>query len=81
MIQRYKMHFPEFPYYLSVFRYVENDTVKVDIESSIHVNKKITLGNSWSVEFVRVKPNRFHADVFSAVIKRYGLKKQPTKYE
>lgn len=69
------------PYYLKVYRKIENDTVKVEIHSRIHVNKVIEMPNSWSAEFVRDRPNQFMGDVLHFIVNRYGLKEQPLKYE
>lgn len=74
--------FNELPYYLSIYaiRDDENDCVKVEIHSRIHVNKVVEMPHSWSIDFVDSYPTRFMGDILSYTIKRYGLTVQPTKY-
>lgn len=74
--------FPEFPYYLTVSKItdIESDTVTVVVESQIHVDKLVKLPMMWSVDFVRKKEKEFLGDIFSYVVKVYGLKRMPTKY-
>lgn len=76
----HKIVFPEFPFYINVYETVEDGTVKVIVRSSIHVNREVTMPNSWTEEFRRDMPDRFLADVRSFIIKRYGLTKEPTRY-
>lgn len=82
MISEHKIHFPELPYYLSIYKQVdrENDNVKVVVRSRVHVNKEIVLPGQYSLDYVRDKQTCFLGDVFCKVIEIYGLKKEPTKY-
>lgn len=77
-----EMAFPELPYYLKVIKTIDldGDLVSVTIESKIHVERVIKMPNMWSVGFVTAYPNRFRGDVFSFIIKRYGLTLEPTRY-
>lgn len=72
--------FPELPYYLKIIRRIENNSVFVDIHSQVHVNKIVTMGLSWSVDFVASKHKEFRRDVLNFVISRYGLRKNEEKY-
>jgi hypothetical protein len=72
--------FPEFPYYLKIFEYIEDDVVKVVIHSKIHKNKEVKMPDSWSMKYRTRYPKSFMDDVFYYVIKRYGLTKVPTQY-
>lgn len=74
------MHFSELPYYLTVKQVIENDTVKVQVESKIHVNRLVTCPTQWSVDFVKSKPNTFRNDVLCWVIRHYGLTPAPLSY-
>ncbi len=79
---RHKMHFPELPYYLTVWKIIDSDsdTVSIEVESKVHVDKITKLPASYSTGFVATYPNRFSAEVLAAVIKRFGLTKNPTTY-
>ena len=72
--------FPQLPYYLTVSMIVGNDTVTVEIESTLHVEKLIKMPNSWHVLFVNSRPNGFREDVLNFIVKAYGLKLDEAKY-
>ncbi len=74
--------FPELPHYLSVKKVtdLENNNVKVVVESTIHVNPVIEMPTSFSIDFVQSRPGQFKADVLSFVVRRYGLKLEPARY-
>lgn len=82
------MHFPEFPGYLSVKVHLtpdngvsdEGGTVRVEVHSTIHVNKAVSMPNSWSLGFVERYPERFRGDVMGFIIRRYGLTLDPPRY-
>lgn len=74
------IHFPELPYYLTVKQIVDGDTVRVQVESKIHVNRVVDMPTQFSVGFVNDRPNAFRNDVLSWVIKRYGLTPEPVRY-
>ena len=83
----HKMHFPELPHYLTVKRIIERDeyareggTVRVVVESTIHVQREIEMPTSFSLGFVQTYPNRFRNDVLCFVTKTYGLKPEPLRY-
>lgn len=71
------INFEGFPSYLTIKVVIDkhNDEVRVDIFSNIHVNKKITMPNTWSLEYYNDKYESFLISVKLFVIKRYGLKK------
>lgn len=74
------MQFSELPHYLTVKKVVDGDTVSVVVESTIHVEKVVKMPTSFEVEFVRLYPGTFRADVLAFVVNRYGLKKEPVRY-
>ncbi len=82
MMNKQEIKFNELPYYLSIYMIVdkENDCVKVEIHSRIHVNKVTEMPNSWSIDYVDSYPRRFRADILAHIIKRYGLQTQPVTY-
>ena len=69
--------FEGFPSYLTIKVVIDKrkDEVKVDIFSNIHVNKKITMPNTWSLEYYNDKYDSFLKSIEQFVIKRYDLKK------
>jgi len=75
------MQFDELPHYLTVKRETVGDTVKVQVESKIHVNRLVDCPTQWSVGFVQDKPNTFRNDVLCWVIRRYGLVPAPLRYQ
>lgn len=79
----FNIHLPQMPYYLSAIGrvYEKDDLVKVDIHSKIHVNKKIEIPNSWSLSFVKERHKEFMGDVIHFMVKRYGLKPAPFRFE
>ena len=81
-IIRQKMFFPEFPYYLSFFKLINNktDTVKVEIQSKVHKGNIFLMPHTWTKEFIAKNPGEFRDDVFRHTINRFGLKRQPVKY-
>jgi hypothetical protein len=74
------MTFPELPHYLTIKKVVDGDTVKVQVESTIHVNRLVTMPTQFSTDFVRNKPNTFRNDVLCFVVRRYGLTLSPRHY-
>lgn len=77
----WEISLPEFPHYLSAFATLENDTVSVVVKSTIHVNKEVKMPHSWSYDFVYTRPLQFVSDIRGFIIKRYGLKLAPMRYE
>lgn len=75
-----QMPFPELPYYLTVYQITEGNTVRIEVESKIHVNKVVEMPTSFSTDFVASKPGTFRKDVLDFIIRRYGLKLEPPKY-
>jgi hypothetical protein len=55
-------------------------SVKVEIHSSLHVEKIVNMPNSFSRDFVEEYPETFRRDVLNYIIKTYGLR-MPFKYE
>lgn len=84
MTTEHQLHFPQLPYYLTVFLVVDKDKdkdlVSAIARSRIHVNKEVKLPMQYSIDYARDKPNSVEADVLSAVVKRFGLKAEPLKY-
>ena len=81
MSEMYKMYFPELPYYLEVYQKVDDDdSVHVIVKSKIHVNKEVTLPTTYNTGYIKARPNSFRGEILAAIIKRYGLHKEPTKY-
>ncbi len=76
----FTMDFPELPYYLTVSTREEEGTVYVVVNSTIHVNKEVTLPGSYSREYVQDKYRQFRSDILAQIVKRYGLKLEPVKY-
>jgi hypothetical protein len=76
------MHFPELPYYLTVYKVIDTtkDLVSILVRSKIHVNKEIKLPMQYSIDYARENPDSVRAEAFSAVVKRFGLKPEPLKY-
>lgn len=81
-MERYQMTFPELPHYLTVFKLIDRneDLVKVEVNSTIHVNKKVILPANWSMGYIRAYPIEFNSEVLSAIVKRYDLTMQPRRY-
>ena len=74
------MQFSELPHYLTVKKIVDDDTVSVVVESTIHVEKVVKMPTSFSIAFVASYPGSFRADVLAFVVKRYGLQREPLRY-
>ena len=76
------INFTELPYYLTVKKIVdtEKDTVRVEVESTIHVNRIVKMPTEWSIDFVQEKPNQFEGDILAFVVKQYNLKPNPITY-
>ena len=72
--------FPEFPYYLEVYEYMEDDSVKVVVHSKIHESKEVVMPHSWTPEYRIQRHRTFRTDIKSFVIQHYGLEKQPESY-
>jgi len=77
-----ELFFSKFPFYLKVFmkHNKELDTISVEIHSTIHVNKIVTMPISWSFGFYNVRNNQFRSDIAAFIIKNYGLKLNPVSY-
>lgn len=75
-----QMYFPELPFYLTVYRTIKDNSVSVEVHSTIHVNKIVKLPTSWSVGFVQSYPRQFVGDVLDLIVKYYGLKPSPITY-
>lgn len=80
--QEFKMHFPQLPFYLSVYKVVdvEKDLVTVLVRSTVHVNKEAKLATQYSLEFARDKPSYVEGDALAAIVRMYGLKLNPVTY-
>jgi hypothetical protein len=78
-----KLHFPELPHYLTVEMVYdkENDDVRVVVHSTIHVNKTIMHPMQWTKGFIDKRPKEFAGDVLGWIVKVYGLKPAPFRYE
>lgn len=74
------LHIPELPHYLTVELVQVGDTVTAVVKSSIHVNREVTLPTRYSVDYVRSNLKSVEGEVFSQVVRRYGLTRQPTRY-
>lgn len=76
------IHFSELPFYLTIKKLTNYDTntVKIVIESKIHVNKIVEMPTLFSIDYVRSEPNAFRSHILSFVVKRYGLHPAPMKY-
>jgi hypothetical protein len=81
------MHFEELPSYLTVRKIAhldpddhEGGTVRVEVESQIHVDRVVTLPTQFSVAFVNDRYEQFRLHVLSAIVKQYGLRPEPTRY-
>ena len=72
--------FPELPSYLTVRMIIVSDRVKIEVESTRHKNKKITLPTGYLLDFVRDNPVTVRNEVLAAVVNRYGLKLEPVRY-
>jgi hypothetical protein len=66
------------PSYLSFDINTENESKYVTVYSTIHVNKQVRLGNSWSTEFT---DEAIIKDVGATIIKRYGLRMSNPSFE
>lgn len=75
-----EIQFPQLPHYLTVKKGTNNNTVKIFVESTIHVNRIVEMPTSFSIDFVQSRPNQFMGDVLGFVIKRYGLKLEQVRY-
>ena len=76
-MRMFELHFPELPYYLKAYLTVGEDNQKVEIHSRFHVEKVVIMPHTWSLDFPM---NRLRGDVFSFIVKRYGLTKDPVSY-
>lgn len=74
------LHIPELPYYLTVELVQEGDIVTAVVKSSIHVNREVRLPTQYSVDYVKSNLKSVEGEVFSQVVRRYGLTRQPTRY-
>jgi len=84
--------FPELPHYLTVYKVLtgpcdhrlfhdgEGGSVGVEVHSTIHVEKEVTLPSSCSEGYLKLYPNRWLADTLGTIVRRYGLKPQPLRY-
>lgn len=74
-IEEVEIQFPELPYYLTVKKIINLDenNVKVMVESRIHVNRRVEMPTSFSIDFVQTRPNTFKNDVLNFINRRYGL--------
>ena len=84
--------FPELPHYLTIYKVLteascehssfvgEGDSVGVEVHSTIHENKVVTLPTSCSEGYVNRYPNQWKAETLGAIVRRYGLKPQPLRY-
>lgn len=82
MTTEHQLHFPQLPYYLTVFLVIDKDKdlVSAIARSLVHVNKEVKLPMQYSIDYARDRPSSVEADVLSAVVKRFGLQAQPLKY-
>lgn len=76
-----QLHFTELPHYLTVYIVTKGDSVRVEVHSTIHVNKVNTLSGSYSAEYVTDMHSQFRSDVFDKIVRAYGLTKQPVSYQ
>lgn len=77
------MHFDELPYYLTV-EAIENedgDIVSIKVISTVHMRRTIVCPMGFSKEYIEHKPNSFRKDVLKWIVKTYGLRPTPLKYE
>ena len=84
--------FPELPHYLTVYKVTteatyhrntledEGANVGVEVHSTIHENKEVTLPRSCSEGYLGRYPNRWRTDTLHAIVRRYGLKPEPLRY-
>lgn len=79
---RTKMHFPELPFYLEAYKVVDpdTDTVHVEVESSVHVNRLVRLPGSYSTKYVSCRYRDFMGGVLTSIVRRYDLKPEPLRY-
>lgn len=77
-----QLYFPQLPHYLTIWRIYsqKSDTVTIEVESTIHVNRITKMPNSYSWEFFADRYPEVAGDILSFCIRRYGLELQPTKY-
>lgn len=59
----------------------EGRTVTCEVHSTIHVNKVVTLPHSWSEGFIAARPQEWRGDIIGTIVRRYGLKPAPFRYE
>ena len=67
------IQFSELPYYLTVKKIINDDSVKVVIESKIHVNRLVEMPTSFSIGFVQERPKTFRNDVLNFVVRRFDI--------
>lgn len=84
--------FPELPHYLTVYKVLteatyhrntledEGANVGVEVHSTIHVNKVVTLPALYSEGYINRYPNRWASDILMKIVRRYGLTVQPRQY-
>ena len=79
-LKEQEMHFSELPFYLTVKKVIEGETVSIKVESKVHVNRVVLLPTRYSTEYVQDRPNQFRREVLSAIVKRYGLTLESPRY-
>lgn len=84
--------FPELPHYLTVYKVLtgpscdhhlgekEGGSVGVEVHSTIHVEKEVTLPSSCTEGYLKLYPDRWLADTLGTIVRSYGLKPQPLRY-
>lgn len=58
----------------------EGRFVHCEVHSDIHVQKVNRLHSCWTEGFIQARPDEWRGDIYSTVIREYGLTQDPTRY-
>lgn len=84
--------FPELPHYLTIYKVLtgascehssfqgEGASVGVEVHSTIHKNKVVTLPSACTEGYLNRYPIRWQSETLGAIVRRYGLKPEPLRY-